>query len=479
MSNPFKLSIRLQQHSPLIHFQHHQHGATLRATELKPKLDKFIIGKAFKDFQVLKKYLVEHDEKKYEKLNGQERKKYEKEIHNALAYKIKIHSPEVKGREIRHSLFFGNIGKKENKFQSVSVPSNEDIQLEILCFCEGLIEAIKSCLPGFFASTNFGTRQDKGFGSFYISERDQYLYRDILAILPKGTSFLEIRSTDDSTVFSTIDYYYKRLKSGINPNNNAKCLPGYQKAYLYKYLESKHDYTWEKRWIKETFFGLTPDSRNKKFARALLGLPGSFSFLATDEPCNPVKDKVRIEDAYEITVANKNIQRIQSPIFFKIIKDFNRKESKIFVLVNEEFEKKISQLITQSNTSSIEFDFFPKFRLKYHTYMDKNGRKKYKSELIPWKKGLSQKEQKEFENKYKQKIEKAKKLEEEGDKGVKGQITRFDEFQYKNFYSRRIELPSGVIDYQDLINAYNEQELKGTIDDEYKMRKIKANIKTI
>ena len=269
MSHPFILTIRLQQHSPLIHFQHDQAGATLRATELKPKLDKYLITEVFKDFHEYKKYLVEHDEKKYEKLQGQEKKKYEEEIHKALDYKIKILSPEVEGIEIKHSLFFGNIGKKENRVQSVSVLPHEDIELDILCFREGLIHHIKSCLPEFFASTNFGTRQDKGCGSFYISARDQSLYKEITTVLPKGTSFIEIDSTDDSTIFSTIAYYYKRLKSGINPSYNADCKPGYQKAYLYKYLEANHDYTWEKRWIKETFFGLTPDSGNKKFARAL------------------------------------------------------------------------------------------------------------------------------------------------------------------------------------------------------------------
>lgn len=32
----------LQQHTPLIHFQHAEAGATLRATEVKPKLDRYL-----------------------------------------------------------------------------------------------------------------------------------------------------------------------------------------------------------------------------------------------------------------------------------------------------------------------------------------------------------------------------------------------------------------------------------------------------
>ena len=39
----FKVNFTLKQHTPIIHFQSDQSGATLRATELKPKLDSFLI----------------------------------------------------------------------------------------------------------------------------------------------------------------------------------------------------------------------------------------------------------------------------------------------------------------------------------------------------------------------------------------------------------------------------------------------------
>ena len=41
----YKLEYKLKQQTPMIHFQYDQSGATLRATEVKPKLDKFIIKK--------------------------------------------------------------------------------------------------------------------------------------------------------------------------------------------------------------------------------------------------------------------------------------------------------------------------------------------------------------------------------------------------------------------------------------------------
>ena len=41
----YKLEFTLKQHTPIIHFQHDQDGATLRASEVKPKLDRFIYSK--------------------------------------------------------------------------------------------------------------------------------------------------------------------------------------------------------------------------------------------------------------------------------------------------------------------------------------------------------------------------------------------------------------------------------------------------
>ena len=42
---PYSLEFKLKQHTPLIHFQADDPDATLRATEVKPKLDAFLIEK--------------------------------------------------------------------------------------------------------------------------------------------------------------------------------------------------------------------------------------------------------------------------------------------------------------------------------------------------------------------------------------------------------------------------------------------------
>ena len=41
--NGCRLEMQLEAQSPMIHFQNRQPGATIRATEVKPKLDRFIL----------------------------------------------------------------------------------------------------------------------------------------------------------------------------------------------------------------------------------------------------------------------------------------------------------------------------------------------------------------------------------------------------------------------------------------------------
>ena len=80
----------------MIHFQHDQEGATLRASEVKPKLDKFIIKHAFHDnFDECKEFLVGYNPNPQKKedciktLRGKWNGGY-----RALNYKIRIRIDE-------------------------------------------------------------------------------------------------------------------------------------------------------------------------------------------------------------------------------------------------------------------------------------------------------------------------------------------------------------------------------------------------
>ena len=74
--NGCKLKVQLEAQSPIIHFQHDQAGATLRASEVKPKLDRFLLnkmeqetGKRVADFKEDNGYAVMFTDKEHNALN--------------------------------------------------------------------------------------------------------------------------------------------------------------------------------------------------------------------------------------------------------------------------------------------------------------------------------------------------------------------------------------------------------------------------
>lgn len=149
-----KLEIKLKQHTPLIHFQHDQEGATLRASEVKPKLDKYIIKHTFyNSFDECKQFLVGYDPKKPDAQKGKFKAGY-----RALNYKMRI---EASGQKYEHKIKIINANKMAVVFQH--------IQLTIFC-PHALQPHITDNLPIFFVANNFGFRQSKGYGSFTIEE---------------------------------------------------------------------------------------------------------------------------------------------------------------------------------------------------------------------------------------------------------------------------------------------------------------------
>ena len=80
----YKLEFELEQHTPIIHFQARDAGATLRASEVKPKLDKFIltqIGKRFvkKTASTTEKNFIERGIEYFQNKDEEARRVYEEE----------------------------------------------------------------------------------------------------------------------------------------------------------------------------------------------------------------------------------------------------------------------------------------------------------------------------------------------------------------------------------------------------------------
>lgn len=348
------LKVTLKQHTPLIHFQHDQYGATLRASEVKPKLDRFIIAHAFNnEYERCKHYLVgykfsqkdseEARREDEEKLNRNLKQKFKDSNYKSLNYKIAVHTngsslsvkmESAKDRRTNKTLnkleafplVLSNMGKTIE--ESVNFVQYDIVDIIITVRCEQLYNTLKDNIEHFFALTNFGQRQDKGFGSFtvlYIEEsgkaKVEKKWTDELAneLMPHNTQYFSYKTVQkekkliNKELFEVIDYYWKLLKSGINytkriiKENNGKRITierkkkeAYKKAFLWEYLE-RNGVTWEKRKIKE---GLL-ENKNGRWSNVLISakaegdpdqkanhLPCFFARAHLGCPINGIKYKV-------------------------------------------------------------------------------------------------------------------------------------------------------------------------------------------
>ena len=284
----------------MLHFQHAENGACIRPSELKPKLDRFLLSKPVK----------RSDDNKIPKMwrnNGQEK---------ALNYKvfiqpedstavsksdtinrdIKLHEISIrKGakeekekekfrikNEYRYKgidgLFFGNMVKsKESQYNALVRASYKEtvfyekpIKLKIVCHIPGLLEHIDNHIDEFFAITNFGTRQNKGFGSFLII-RDFGL-TDVNKKLRAG-GYCYIRATIDgrSSItneegFKIASAVYSVMKGGINfPSKDSKSTGLYIKGYIQRqYLDDigLNNIGSDKAFVKSDILTVAPKKRD-------------------------------------------------------------------------------------------------------------------------------------------------------------------------------------------------------------------------
>lgn len=383
----YKLEFTLKQHTPLIHFQHDQAGATLRATEVKPKLDRFLIESLTKRtgkdaFEVFK---ANAEWRKWLVGNGE---------HPALDYKLKISIDDEESLKPRLTFFedekekdfqkkwkmkgnfpmlLANMGGKRSKKDLKDFIHYDFLKCNIISLNETLRDSIKKNLCQFFASNNFGNRNDKGFGSFTVVNIDEKEIEWEEDFLPANSYYLQFDATDVKRTFETIDFFYKWLKSGINytsykDRDGAYCCDNkrYKKSLLFEFIDykaqiSSDKYSWEKRWLKENFFTLAPVSNNPKFARALLGLSDKNIF--TKPKCNAKGSDIPIDQNNKTIFnahAKDDIDRIQSPIVFKPI--FIKRIVKVYILINNTH---ITDIYHKEISKDFMFSENEKFQVTY------------------------------------------------------------------------------------------------------------------
>jgi hypothetical protein len=213
-----------------------------------------------------------------------------------------------------------------------------DIEVVFSSFHAGLSKLIKQEFAGFLLRANFGARQNKGYGSFYLANESDpdwtsHLKVPYLIIPKQGNNICLNHDKDWPHVMNIIAYYYQRLRSGINYTKEKEKGDAYQHSFLKLYLK-KAGFTWEKRWLKETFkanFNGGFEAKNteveERFARALLGFPITYNFMPLYKDKNkPEKDFSRAGKFYpqqrfgiETKAVDDNINRMKSPITFKPI----------------------------------------------------------------------------------------------------------------------------------------------------------------
>jgi hypothetical protein len=376
----YKLEFTLKQHTPLIHFQHDQAGATLRATEVKPKLDRFIIEKLLTEQNIPFDYYETTKDGQQKFVNSHEafrrtalepkNKSQEKwrnwlvgkgsNEHVALDYKLHIFSKDQMPDRNENIKLITDADKTSTK--------SSDIIFSLRSLNDNLTGSIRTNIDEFFIVNSFGNRQSKGFGCFYPDYLDTWdkvkkiiAEKGILTFVSKEelrTNSLQ-RNGSSFPFYELISRQWRILKSGINLYDRNGNQTEYKKSLLFKYLNNK-GIRWDKRWIKIHLKQLI-DSKilpaefstsstttltepndccdfkmnysdeegyngwinNKavnypfKFGRAMLGLAEHYEFRA------------RNGYIYKVSVKNDNgFERFKAPITFKV---YNKH---LFVIIN-------------------------------------------------------------------------------------------------------------------------------------------------
>jgi hypothetical protein len=263
----------------MIHFQHYEPGATIRGSELKPKLDRFLIESLGSSAGAFRE---EHPGW----FSGPD--------HPSLNYKVQLRGlgactvlgRRANGRDLDiNKSFFGNQGSPdddEHYRRTVHHPAG--VELVITCFEPDLWQAMRPKIQPFFWTHNFGTRQSKGFGSFTVRSIDgtpakgdpaRFLDHRFGALdLPAFELTLPSDKQDSlsgsaATPLEWIRITYGLMKSGFNLADRQGNTVDYYKGFALMYLDR---YANDKAFVKANLLpGGQPLTREPRFIRALLG----------------------------------------------------------------------------------------------------------------------------------------------------------------------------------------------------------------
>lgn len=255
-----KIVVQLVQDTPMWHFQGAFNDCCLRATEVKPKLDRFLLAKLDKGElsvngcaltsrdDVPSTWWANEDKTAFNykmRISAQSRRIIESQVPDLdrRTGQQKTDRNEKPVFRNLYPIYFARVGADETG--DMELVKMSGIRVELIVSDDRLAECIEPIIPAFFASHSFGARQDKGFGCFRVSGAGS------TGKLSGASYYFIVPACNNSedkyqSLFQHINYFHKVIRSGVDERG---C---YVKSMMYHYAKDKGD-DWDKPVIRTAF----------------------------------------------------------------------------------------------------------------------------------------------------------------------------------------------------------------------------------
>ena len=335
---------KLVQHTPLIHFQHSEPHACLRATEVKPKLDRFLIEQLEKDDRFgdgrWKKWFVgDGSQQSFDYMMritpNSEQVDRTQSIERAIA-RAEHRPPNASLHEI-HKNYFGNMASGNNIQDTIretfkeSLFYKDGLTLTIRCFIPELLTFIDEHIRGFFMMHNFGTRQRKGFGSFTVdisTEPNAPKGFDLVGKYCPNAYYCKLDgNVNADALLDAVWVLSAFLRSGFNRGEG-----NYVRGFVFRYFQrEKNPLANDKAFVKQKVLRnvyneatrgehLHPYGNNVRYryVRGLLGTNENSRFCR--DPRGETREDLTVHNIYIHSA--EGVERFPSPLLFKPIGKF-------------------------------------------------------------------------------------------------------------------------------------------------------------
>lgn len=335
---------KLVQHTPLIHFQHSEPHACLRATEVKPKLDRFLIEQLEKDDRFgdgrWKKWFVgDGSQQSFDYMMritpNSEQVERTQSIERAIA-RAEHRPPNASFHEI-HKNYFGNMASGNNIQDTIretfkeSLFYKDGLTLTIRCFIPELLTLIDEHIRGFFMMHNFGTRQRKGFGSFTVdisTKPNEPKGFDLVGKYCPNAYYCKLdNDVNADALLYAVWVISAFLRSGFNRGEG-----NYVRGFVFRYFQrEKNPLANDKAFVKQQVLHnvyneatrgehLHPYGNNVRYryVRGLLGTNENSRFCR--DPRGETREDRTVHNIYIHSA--EGVERFPSPLLFKPIGKF-------------------------------------------------------------------------------------------------------------------------------------------------------------